>query len=185
MKNKFICMLALIMLTGCQTDGSGTPPASSDNQWYPRLVGAAGDGAENQLRINGYREVDSFASGNNGYGKVWYSDSSGLCLQVITVNGRVESALDIKTHPRCTPQNASVRPPNDGLSGTEAQFNSMTSPCINQASRLTGVPARDINITNRIRTGGGPLLTLEAAGTKYSCRLEDNGTVTVFSEFAN
>lgn len=74
---------------------------------------------------------------------------------------------------------------SDGLSGTEAQFNAMTSPCINQASRYANFPARDINIVERIRTGGGPLLVLDAGGRRLSCRLEDNGRVTVFSEFAN
>ena len=74
---------------------------------------------------------------------------------------------------------------NDGLSGTEEQFNRMTNPCIGQASRMTGMSRGAIVVTNRIRTGGGPLLTLNAGGTKYSCRLEDDGSVTVFSEFAN
>ena len=74
---------------------------------------------------------------------------------------------------------------NDGLSGSEAQFNAMTAPCIDQAARYTGYPAMDINISDRVRTGGGPLLVLDAGGQRVSCRLEDNGQVTVFSEFAN
>ena len=74
---------------------------------------------------------------------------------------------------------------SDGLSGSEAQFNRMTNPCIAQASRMTGVSRGSIVVTDRIRTGRGPLLTLTAGGTKYSCRLEDDGSVTVFSEFAN
>ena len=74
---------------------------------------------------------------------------------------------------------------NDGLSGTEAQFNAMTAPCIDQAARYTNYPAMDINIADRIRTGGGPLLVLDAGGRRVSCRLEDNGSVTVFSEYAN
>jgi len=73
----------------------------------------------------------------------------------------------------------------DGLSGTQEQFDAMTTPCIAQASRMTGLGRGSIVVTNRIRTGGGPLLTLNAGGTKYSCRLEDDGSVTVFSEFAN
>jgi hypothetical protein len=74
---------------------------------------------------------------------------------------------------------------DDGLSGTQDQFDKMTSPCIAQASRRTGLGQAAISVTDRIRTGGGPLLTLNAGGTKYSCRLEDDGSVTVFSEFAN
>jgi hypothetical protein len=75
--------------------------------------------------------------------------------------------------------------PSDGLSGTDAQFNAMTAPCIDQAARFASFPARDINIAERLRTGGGPLLVLDAGGQRLSCRLEDDGRVPVFSEFAN
>ena len=71
-----------------------------------------------------------------------------------------------------------------GLSGTQAQFDGMVSPCIAQAERMTGAYGR-VSVLDRIQTGGGPILTLNAAGAKYTCRLEDDGTVTVFSEFAN
>ena len=74
---------------------------------------------------------------------------------------------------------------SDGLSGTDAQFNAMTAPCIDQAARFANYPAMDINIADRIRTGGGPLLVLDAGGQRLSCRLEPDGRVTVFSEFAN
>ncbi|MDU8911658.1 hypothetical protein [Aestuariicoccus sp. MJ-SS9] len=74
---------------------------------------------------------------------------------------------------------------DDGLSGTEAQFNAMTAPCIDQAAAFSGAPAVDIDLVNRIRTGGGPLLVLDAGGQRLSCRLEDDGRVTVFSEYAN
>ena len=74
---------------------------------------------------------------------------------------------------------------SDGLSGTDAQFNAMTAPCIDQAARYANYPAMDINIADRIRTGGGPLLVLNAGGQRLSCRLEPDGRVTVFSEFAN
>lgn len=61
----------------------------------------------------------------------------------------------------------------------------MTAPCIDQAARYSGYPAIDINIVDRIRTGGGPLLVLDAGGQRLSCRLEADGSVTAFSEFAN
>ena len=76
-------------------------------------------------------------------------------------------------------------PVNDGLSGSDAQFDAMTAPCINQAARMTGFPAKDINIAERIRTGGGALLVLDVGGQNLSCRSESDGSVTVFSEFAN
>lgn len=73
----------------------------------------------------------------------------------------------------------------DGLSGSDAEFNAMTAPCIDEAARITGFPAIDINIASRVRTGGGPLLVLDAGGQNWSCRTESDGSVTVFSEFAN
>lgn len=85
----------------------------------------------------------------------------------------------------CVETSGSTSVGTDGLSGTEAQFNTMTSPCINEAARITGFPAIDINIADRIRTGGGPLLILDVGGQNWSCRTESDGSVTVFSEFAN
>jgi len=72
-----------------------------------------------------------------------------------------------------------------GLSGTDAQFAAMEGPCRAQASRLTSIPGDQIAVTSKLQTGGGPLLVLDARGTSYSCRLEADGSVTVFSEFAN
>lgn len=72
-----------------------------------------------------------------------------------------------------------------GLSGTQSQFDAMTAPCISQAGRMTGVPQGAVIVTDRLQTGGGPLLTLSAAGRNLSCRLESDGRVTVFGEFAN
>ncbi len=88
----------------CQRGSSSQPgSAASDagKDWYPRLVGAASDGAANQLKVNGFHKVDTFDSGRNASGTVWYNRSNSQCLQVISVNGRVDSAVDIKTHPKC------------------------------------------------------------------------------------
>ncbi len=74
---------------------------------------------------------------------------------------------------------------NSDLSGTPDQFASMRQPCISQAARMTGVPNGAIRVLDQIQTGGGPILTLDAAGAKYTCRLENDGSVTVFSEYAN
>ncbi|EPX85325.1 hypothetical protein [Salipiger mucosus] len=76
-------------------------------------------------------------------------------------------------------------PRDDGLSGTDPQFAAMETPCRAQASRMTGSPQGAVAILDRIRTGGGPILTLSANGANYTCRLEPDGSVTVFSEFAN
>ncbi|MBL3704170.1 hypothetical protein GI582_15835 [Sulfitobacter sp. BDSS02] len=68
---------------------------------------------------------------------------------------------------------------------TPTEFEAMRQPCIDQAATLTSIPADQITVSSEIETGGGPLLTLDAAGTRYSCRKEADGSVTVFSEFAN
>lgn len=72
-----------------------------------------------------------------------------------------------------------------GLSNNITPPPGMESMCINQAARYANVPAGAITVTSRIETGGGPLITLNAAGQNLSCRREANGSVTVFSEFAN
>lgn len=74
---------------------------------------------------------------------------------------------------------------SDGLSGTQSQFDQMVGPCTRQAGRLTGTDANTVAVTDRLQTGGGPILTLSAGGAPYTCRLESDGSVTVFSEFAN
>jgi hypothetical protein len=81
--------------------GTATQLPGDQDAWYTRLVGANGEGAATQLRNRGFTQVDAFDSGRNAYGAVWYSRASRLCLQVITVNGRVDSATDIRSHPRC------------------------------------------------------------------------------------
>ena len=79
----------------------GSHGNSGGEQWYSRLVGASSEGAKSQLDMNGFRQVDSFDSGRNGYGLIWFNDSSRQCLQVIIASGRVDSAVDINSHPRC------------------------------------------------------------------------------------
>lgn len=73
----------------------------------------------------------------------------------------------------------------DGLSGTTEQFATMEPGCLSQARVQVGGPPGSIVVKERLRTGGGPLLTLDANGTPLSCRLEADGSVTVFSEYAN
>jgi len=87
----------------CRQGHSGSAGSSSSSKWdsYPRLVGAASDGAVTQLQMNGFHQVDTFDSGRNAFGTVWYNRSNRQCLQVIIVNGRVDSANDIQTHPKC------------------------------------------------------------------------------------
>ncbi|MEX5729148.1 hypothetical protein Ga0609869_002501 [Rhodovulum iodosum] len=97
----------------------------------------------------------------------------------------IAAALVTATVAGCVEESGPAMAPDDGLSGTPDQFASMTAPCVAQAARLTGVPQGAVVVLDRIRTGGGPILTLQAAGAPYTCRQEADGSVTVFSEFAN
>jgi len=61
----------------------------------------------------------------------------------------------------------------------------MEAACIAQATALTGAPPAAVIVTNRIETGGGPFIGLNIEGASYGCRREPDGSVTVFSQFAN
>lgn len=65
------------------------------------LQGARAAGALSDLESRGFRTVDTFQSGSNGAGTVWWNGRTRQCVQVITVDGRIDSATDIKTHPKC------------------------------------------------------------------------------------
>lgn len=64
------------------------------------LQGARAAGALGDLESRGFRTVDGFESGN-GKGTVWWNGGTRQCLQVITVDGRIDSVSDIGSHPRC------------------------------------------------------------------------------------
>jgi len=83
----------------CRQGSSST--GGGGGNWYTRLVGAASGGAANQMRVHDFYQVDTFDSGRNASGTVWYNRSTRQCLQMISVNGRIDSAVDIHTHPKC------------------------------------------------------------------------------------
>lgn len=65
------------------------------------LTGAKAAGAQSDLESRGFRAVDAMASGNTGKITIWWNGGTGQCLQMITVDGRVDSLMDIGSHPRC------------------------------------------------------------------------------------
>jgi hypothetical protein len=65
------------------------------------LQGARAAGALDEMERRGFRNVDGFQSGANGSGTVWWTGASRQCMQLITVDGRIDSVTDIKTHPKC------------------------------------------------------------------------------------
>lgn len=68
---------------------------------YSDLVGARAAGALDEMERRGFANVDGFQSGSNGAGTVWWNGKTRQCVQIITVDGRIDSAVDIKTHPKC------------------------------------------------------------------------------------
>ena len=68
---------------------------------FTDLVGSRAAGAQSELGRRGFRMVDTFQSGSNGSGTIWWNGGSRQCLQMITADGRADSINDIQTHPRC------------------------------------------------------------------------------------
>ncbi|MEK7855520.1 MAG: hypothetical protein AAB288_05480 [Acidobacteriota bacterium] len=64
------------------------------------LVGARASSGQSELRSRGFRNVDTFKTGNTSY-TIWWRRSSGQCIQVATADGRFDSVSDIGSHPRC------------------------------------------------------------------------------------
>jgi hypothetical protein len=77
-----------------------TPDYGSDTGQYAYLTGARPARAEDVLIQRGFRTVDKFRSGKTYY-SIWYQVRSRECLQMAVADNRVESVVDIRTHPRC------------------------------------------------------------------------------------
>ncbi|MCJ2178583.1 hypothetical protein [Novosphingobium album (ex Hu et al. 2023)] len=56
--------------------------------------------AFDELRARGFRNVDSFSSGNTLYG-IYYFQRTQLCVQTTSTNSRIVDIRDIRTHPKC------------------------------------------------------------------------------------
>jgi hypothetical protein len=77
--------------------GAGYAPSADISD----LAGARAAGADNDLRARGFRDVATVDTGPNSKGAIWWNGRTRQCVQVITVEGRVDSAVDIGQHPRC------------------------------------------------------------------------------------
>ena len=82
---------------------------------------------------------------------------------------------------------AAPEPPSGGLSDTATAPVGMREACIAQAMRLTGAPASGIVARPPIEVGPDrrAFIGLSVEGASYGCRIEDDGSYTVFSQFAN
>jgi hypothetical protein len=83
---------------GIAGSAAGAAPAKAG---YSDLVGARAAGALDEMERRGFANVDGFQSGSSGAGTVWWNGKTRQCVQIITVDGRIDSAVDIKTHPKC------------------------------------------------------------------------------------
>lgn len=79
----------------CHSGGYSSGGSDDPGTWYGRLVGAANDGAEVQLRNNGFAQVGTFSTGSSGHGYYWYNRSSKQCLAIETSHGRVSSSQSV------------------------------------------------------------------------------------------
>jgi hypothetical protein len=64
------------------------------------LVGARGSSADDQMRSRGFSHVGNLTSGNTKY-TIWYNSNTHQCMQMAMANGRVDSLVDIHSHPNC------------------------------------------------------------------------------------
>lgn len=76
--------------------GSSAEPAAFND-----LVGDKAAGVETDLQSRGFRNVDTFESGANAKGTIWWNGRTRQCLQMITADGRADSITDIQTNPNC------------------------------------------------------------------------------------
>lgn len=80
--------------------GGGSGHSSSAAPHYKDLTGSNSISAIDTMSERGFRDVDSFTSGNTQYG-IFYHPASRLCVQLTMADNRVVAADDIKTHPKC------------------------------------------------------------------------------------
>lgn len=80
--------------------GDQPPTAAKPAPQFKDLVGKDSIGAIDSMATRGFKDVDSLQSGNTQYG-IFYHPDSRLCVQLAMANGKVVSADDIKTNPKC------------------------------------------------------------------------------------
>lgn len=75
-------------------------PGYVQHEPYEDLVGVRASSADSELQDRGFRNVDSFKTGNTAYG-IWYNYQTRQCLQMAVADGKADSIVDIHTHPSC------------------------------------------------------------------------------------
>ena len=82
--------------------GFGKPShaKSTPTPHYKDLAGKDSIGALDAMTERGFKNVDEIESGNTQYG-IYYHSGSHLCVQLTMADGKVTSADDIHSHPKC------------------------------------------------------------------------------------
>jgi hypothetical protein len=90
---------------GCRAaeDGQPAPAAAGSHGSKAKisdLKGMDSIKAFDVMTARGFTSVDYLDSDNAQYG-IYYNAKTGQCVQLANANGRVDSAVDIQTHPKC------------------------------------------------------------------------------------
>jgi len=90
---------------GCRAAEDGKPAAApADHQGgkakISDLKGMDSVKAFDVMTSRGFTSVDSLTSGDTLYG-IYYNPKTHQCVQLANANNRVDSAVDIHTHPKC------------------------------------------------------------------------------------
>ena len=80
--------------------GSGGGWGGGNYAQFDDIIGMRSSEAESELRSRGFRNVDSYRSGDMRY-TVWWRSASRQCVQSTTLDGRYDSVVDIGSHRKC------------------------------------------------------------------------------------
>ena len=90
---------------GCRAaeDGQSAPAAAGSHAAKAKisdLKGMDSIKAIDVMTARGFDSVDSLTSGDTLYG-IYYNPKTHQCVQLANANNRVDSAVDIHSHPKC------------------------------------------------------------------------------------
>ena len=90
---------------GCRAAEDGKPAAAPAGHQGGKakisdLKGMDSIKAIDVMTSRGFTSVDSLTSGDTLYG-IYYNPKTHQCVQLANANSRVDSAVDIHTHPKC------------------------------------------------------------------------------------
>jgi hypothetical protein len=90
---------------GCRAAEDGQPAAAPAGHQggeakISDLKGMDSIKAYDVMIARGFNSVDTLTSGDALYG-IYYNPKTGQCVQLANANDRVDSAVDIHTHPKC------------------------------------------------------------------------------------